>query len=133
MFYFTLLLLPFLSEALSPYGHAFGVRPHDFTDDEYVAIAGNFSLFTVEKLHAAEVYGNASAPAPFKSNSYAATVGTGTRLKKLNPDMKILMYWNSFYHFNLYECEAEVKPEWVNKFIINSFIIYLFIYLLLCI
>ena len=99
--------------SLRPYGHAYGVRPHDFTPDQYEAIASRFEVFTVEKFHAADVYGNASAPAPFKTNSYAATVGSARKIKDINGTVKVLMYWNAALHFNFYECEAEVQPSWV--------------------
>lgn len=67
----------------------------------------------VEKAHAAAVYGNASAPPPFRTNSYAATVGTARKIKALNSSVKVLMYWNSALHYNFYECEAQVQPTWL--------------------
>jgi hypothetical protein len=99
---------------LNAYGHAYS-RPHDFTPAQFDSIATDFSLFTVEKCHAADVYGNVStgSKAPFTFNSYAASVGTATKLKALNSSIQVLMYWNSAIHFNFYECEAEVQPSWV--------------------
>lgn len=95
--------------ALHAYGHAYGPRPYDFNDDQYAAIASKFEIFTVEKAHAAAVYGNASAKPPFTTNSIAATVGTARKIKALNPSVKVLMYWNAALHYNMYECEREVS------------------------
>ena len=102
-----LLCLP--SVALQRYGHAYS-RPDDFTPDQYASIARLFPIFTVEKAHAANVYGNASAPAPFKTNSIAATVGTAKKIHAINASTKVLMYWNSALHYNMYECESQAKP-----------------------
>jgi hypothetical protein len=54
-----------------------------------------------------------SAPPPFKTNSYAATLGTARKIKAHNSSVKVLMYWNSALHFNFYECESEVQPSWI--------------------
>jgi hypothetical protein len=43
---------------LQAYGHAYS-RPNDFSETEYVELSSRFSVFTVEKAHAAAVYGNA--------------------------------------------------------------------------
>jgi hypothetical protein len=98
--------------ALNAYGHAYGVRPNDFTAAEYAAIAGRFRIFTVEKDHARAVYGNESAPPPFQTNSLAASVGTAQRIKAHNASVKVLMYWNAALHYNFYECESEVDVGW---------------------
>lgn len=104
----------FLQETHSilQYGHAFNV-PGDFTSGEYTRIAATFPIFTVEKRHAYEIYGNASAPYPFKSNSIAASIGTARKIKALNTSVRVLMYWNSALHWNFYECEADVQPSWL--------------------
>lgn len=104
-----LLVVP--SNALHAYGHAYS-RPDDFTPAQLAEVASRFPIFTVEKCTAANVYGNASAKAPFKTNSIAATVGTAKKIKALNDSVKVLMYWNSELFFNFYECEAEVQPDW---------------------
>lgn len=101
------------SPGIGRYGHAFS-RPNDFTPAQYHAVAATFSVFTVEKAHAANVYGNLSAHsrAPFRTNSIAATVGTAKKIHALNRSTKVLMYWNSALHYNFYECESEVEPGW---------------------
>lgn len=98
--------------SLNAYGHAFS-RPSDFTPAEYAQIARFFPIFTVEKDHAQAVYGNATASAPFNTNSYAATVGTAKKIKDLNESVRVLMYWNAALHYNFYECESEVQPQWL--------------------
>jgi hypothetical protein len=61
------------------------------------------------------VYGNPSAPAgsSHQFNSYAASVGTARKIKALNPAARVLLYWNSMLHYNMYECEDEVQPSWL--------------------
>jgi len=76
---------------LHAYGHAYGPRPLDFTPGQYAAIASRFAIFTVEKDHAAAVYGNISAPPPSRTNSIAATVGTARKIKALNANVKVLL------------------------------------------
>ena len=102
--------------SILPYGHAFQV-PGDFSEAEYAFIAATFPIFTVEKRHASGVYGNPSAPAgsPRRTNSIAASVGTARKIKALNPSVRVLMYWNSALHYNMYECEEEVQPSWLMR------------------
>jgi len=97
---------------LHAYGHAYS-RPDDFTPDQFAEVARRFAVFTVEKAMAQNVYGNASAKPPFRTNSIAATVGTARKIKAINPAVKVLMYWNNALHYNMYECEAEVQPSWL--------------------
>ena len=101
----SLLCVP--AAALRAYGHAYS-RPNDFSAAQYAEVVARFPVFTVEKEHAAALYGNASRPKPFRSNSIAASVGTARNLKALEPSIKVLMYWNTALFFNLYECEADV-------------------------
>lgn len=128
-----------LSSALLRYGHAYQApvrlpdlsspailcAPHppipplpcaqaDFTPQQKAEIAANFPVFTVEKRHAYGVYGNSSARGtPFYYNSIKSSTETAKSLKALNPDMKVLMYWNSGLHYNMYECESEVQASWL--------------------
>lgn len=111
LFIFLAVLAP-SANALNAYGHAFGVRPHDFTEGQYSSIARRFPIFTVEKNHAAEMYGNHSAQAPFCTNSIAATIGTARKIKAINASVKVLMYWNSALFYNFYECESKVQESW---------------------
>jgi len=100
------------TNSILQYGHAYNV-PGDFTSEEYATIASTFPIFTVEKRHAYEIYGNSSAPYPFKYNSIAASIGTARKIKALNSSVRVLMYWNSALHWDFYECEADVKPSWL--------------------
>ena len=88
------------------YGHGFS-DPHDFTPEEYEYIAKNYSIFTVEKRHAWADYGP-------KPNTEAATIGTAKKLKDINPDIKVLIYWNIVLNWNFYESQTEFNkhPEW---------------------
>jgi len=100
---------------VSAYGHAFQV-PRDFTDQQINQIASRFSVFTVEKRHAWRVYGDRRAPrgSPLRYNSIEASVETARRIKSVNPDVKVLMYWNSAIHYNMYECETAVeRSSWL--------------------
>ena len=89
--------IPF-SEKIQRYGHGFS-EPGDFTAEEYDYIAKNYSIFTVEKRHAYGEYGP-------KPNSEAATIGTAKKLKKINPDIKVLLYWNLILNWNFYESQT---------------------------
>lgn len=99
---------------VSTYGHAYQA-PGDFTDEEFKRIASNFPVFTVEKRHAFSIYGDKDAPAgsPHRFNSIKASVETARKIKVVNPDAKVLMYWNSAIHFNMYECEELVNSSWL--------------------
>jgi hypothetical protein len=101
-----------VSLSILQYGHAFQ-SPGDFTSAEYATISSTFPIFTVEKRHAPAVYGNASLPYPFQSNSIASSIGTARMIKALNSSVRVLMYWNSALHWNFYECEADVQPSWL--------------------
>ena len=94
------------ADKIQRYGHGFS-EPNDFTAEEYEYIANNYSIFTVEKRHAFGDYG-------LKPNTEAATIGTAKKLKKINPDIKVLMYWNIVLNWNFYESQTEFNkhPEW---------------------
>ena len=91
-------------QALHAYGHAYS-RPHDFTDAQISAVAARFEIFTVEKGSAQDIYGPRS--------SIAATIATAKRIKAVNDNVKVLMYWNAAMHYDMYECETEVQPSWL--------------------
>ncbi|MFC1766209.1 putative glycoside hydrolase, partial [Planctomycetota bacterium] len=97
------------ADRIQRYGHGFS-EPNDFTPEEYDYIAKNYSIFTVEKRHAWGEYGP-------KPNTEAATIGTAKKLKEINPDIKVLMYWNIVLNWNFYESQTEFNkhPEWVYR------------------
>eukprot|EP01052_Picozoa_sp_SAG31_P015115 SAG31_NODE_962_length_10731_cov_4.198552_6_plen_463_part_00 len=92
------------AHSLHAYGHAYS-RPLDFTDSQIQQIAARFEIFTVEKGSATSTYGPRS--------SIAATIGTAKRIKGLNSSVRVLMYWNAAIHYDLYECERDVKSTWL--------------------
>ena len=98
------LLLVQPGQALHAYGHAYS-RPHDFTNAQISAVAARFKVFTVEKSCAQDIYGPRS--------SIAATIATAKRIKAVNDNVKVLMYWNAAIHYDVYECETEVQPSWL--------------------
>ena len=98
-------------ENIQLYGHGYSV-PTDFTDDEFEYIANTFDVFTVEKRHAYNSYGG-------NPSTERATIGTAEKLKSINPDIKVLLYWNSVLSYTgLYETNTEIfaeHPEWVHS------------------
>ena len=92
------------------YGHGFSV-PTDFTDAEFEYIANTYKVFTVEKRHAYNSYGGSPS-------TERATIGTAAKLKEINPDIEVLLYWNAVMNYEtLYEYNAEfgAHPEWVHS------------------
>ncbi|QDU88769.1 Exo-poly-alpha-D-galacturonosidase precursor [Pirellulimonas nuda] len=67
------------------FGHAF--RNDDFTPEQYGFIRDHFSIFTIEKRHAKNVYGATSTE--------HAAAETAKKLLKNNPDMRVLLYWST--------------------------------------
>lgn len=78
-----------------------------------------------------------------------ATVGTARKLKvvqthiyihisshafmvqAINSSIRVLMYWNSALHYNMYECESQVQPSWIHpnidgKLLILYYILYVY-------
>ena len=98
------------TEKIQRYGHGYSA-PHDFTDKEIEYIANNYSIFTVEKRSGYLDWGP-------KPNTEAATIGTAKRLKAINPDIKVLLYWNAVMNYEaLYESNKIFgqHPEWVHS------------------
>ena len=72
------------------YGHAYNItsgQAAGWTVSQLNTIAGNFQLFTSEKRHAADYYGNNTTEAAV---SYASKVFVDR-----NPNTEVLFYWNS--------------------------------------
>lgn len=103
------------TEKIQLYGHGYSA-PNDFTEDEFQYIADHYSIFTVEKRHAYKAYGG-------NPSTEAATIGTAEKLKELNPDIKVLFYWNAVMNYaNLFESNVEFAehPEWVHSIWTNA-------------
>lgn len=107
------------TEKIQLYGHGFSV-PTDFTEVEFEYIANTFKVFTVEKRHAYVSYGG--SPSTERS-----TIGTAEKLRDINPDIKVLLYWNAVMNYEtLYESNTEFgeHPEWVHSIWPSGYEIY---------
>lgn len=107
------------TEKIQLYGHGFSI-PVDFTETEYDSIANMFKIFTVEKRHAYNSYGG-------NPSTERATIGTAAKIKAINPDAKVLLYWNSVMNYeSLYESNTEFgqHPEWIHSIWATGYEIY---------
>uniref|UniRef100_UPI00356759BF putative glycoside hydrolase n=1 Tax=Pontiella sp. TaxID=2837462 RepID=UPI00356759BF len=78
-----------------------------YTDEEIQAIARNYDLVVLEKANGA---GQGSVSLGMKH--------TAARLKKVNPDIKILFYWNSrifFGHYGIDDTISEHMDDWISQ------------------
>lgn len=78
-----------------------------YTDGEIKAIADNYDLVVLEKANGAG-----------KGNTSLGMLDTGARLKAINPDIKVLFYWNSrifFGHYGIDNTIDQHKDEWIAK------------------
>ncbi|NLR93625.1 putative glycoside hydrolase [Flammeovirga agarivorans] len=78
----------------------------DLLNEEEVQFVAHQSPFiTLEKTHAMKAYG-----------STEKGIAAETRqLKRINPNLQVLYYWNGFVHYDVYEASEEFQqhPEWV--------------------
>jgi len=77
-----------------------------FTDEEIEYLA-KFPIITLEKRTGALTYGSTEKGIPAEAK----------RIKKINPDAKVLFYWNVFLDYELYEAQKmfEQHDEWALK------------------
>lgn len=84
-----------------------------YTDEDIRAIAENYDLVVLEKANGAGM-----------ANTSLGMLDTGARLKAINPDIKVLFYWNSRIYFGHYGIDTTIdqhKDEWIAKdFIIRG-------------
>jgi hypothetical protein len=84
-----------------------------YTDKEIRAIAENYDLVVLEKANPAG-----------QDNTSLGMKHTGARLKTINPDIKVLFYWNSriyFGHFGIDETISQHRDEWIDpNFVIRG-------------
>ncbi|NME68722.1 putative glycoside hydrolase [Flammeovirga aprica] len=75
------------------------------TPEEADFVINHSNFITLEKTHAITPYGNTEA-------GIKAEV---EQLKALDPDYKVIYYWNGFVHYNVYQASEEFlsHPEWV--------------------
>lgn len=80
----------------------FGKRTSDLTDAEIAFLASHSRLITLEKGHGAVVHGSTE-------NGIA---DTARRLKRRNPDVRVLFYFNAFINWPGYAAFETYRPEW---------------------
>jgi len=96
--------LAFSWETVPVYIH-FGKASAPLTEDELRFVASISDFVCFEKGHGKDAFGSTE-----KGIAYDAE-----RLKALNPEMKVLFYWNTFLNYELYDACGEFAqhPEWV--------------------
>ncbi len=78
-----------------------------YKDSEIKAIAENYDLVVLEKANGAG-----------KGSCMTGMLDTGARLKKINPDIKVLFYWNSrifFGHYGIDNTISQHMDEWIDE------------------
>lgn len=68
-----------------------------FTDEEVEFLATHYDFITIEKAHGIEDYGT----------SEAGIITDARRLKAVNPDIKVLFYWNGLLGYPMYAAHDE--------------------------
>ncbi len=91
-------------ETVPVYIH-FGKSSGPLTDNELKFVASTANFVCLEKGHGMSQLGSTEK----------GTARDAMRLKKLNPDMKVLFYWNTFLNYELYDAcdEMEAHPDWL--------------------
>lgn len=84
--------LKFSWDTVPLYAH-FGAR-RGMTDVEVRFIASHYDFITLEKFHGANPHGGVSEPGTFADTA---------RIKAINPDAKVLFYWNLLLDYPAYE------------------------------
>lgn len=77
-----------------------------YTDADIKAIANNYDLVVLEKANGAG-----------RGSTMEGMLHTGARLKKINPDIKVLFYWNSrifFGHYGIDNSISKHRDEWID-------------------
>ena len=80
----------------------FGKRASDLSDAEIDFLATHSRLIALEKGHGAGVHGSTEA----------GVADTARRLKRRNPEVKVLFYLNAFINWPGYESFKTYRPEW---------------------
>lgn len=83
----------------------FGKTSGPLTDGELKLVAKLSNLVCFEKAHAMNRLGSTEA----------GTAHDASRLKAINPNIKVLFYWNTFLNYALYDaCDEVAKhPDWL--------------------
>lgn len=80
----------------------FGKRWADMTTPELDFLTQHYGLVTLEKSHGAAVHGSTEA----------GICATAKELKRRNPRMKVLFYFNAFVNWPQYDAFKRYKAEW---------------------
>ena len=80
----------------------FGKRIGDVTDEEIDFIATHSEFVTLEKSHGIEPHGSTER----------GIAATSTQLKKRNPRVKVLFYFNTFVNWPGYDAFKTYRSEW---------------------
>ncbi|TWT91198.1 putative glycoside hydrolase [Neorhodopirellula pilleata] len=83
----------------------FGKRSGDLTDDEVDFVARQSRLIVLEKSHGLSVHGSTEA----------GIADSARRITTLNPDAKVLFYFNAFINWPGYDAFKTYRPEWTLK------------------
>ena len=89
-----------------PLYYHFAKRDALLTDEQIEKLAKRSNFFCMEKAHGDKVY---------PKQTKLATSVDALRIKKYNPDAKVLFYWNTFLRYNFYEdnVEFDKHPDWI--------------------
>jgi len=95
---------PFSWDTVPVYIH-FGKDAKPLTDDELKLVARTSNFVCLEKAH---------ATGRFRSTE-RGIAHDARRLKELNPNIKVLFYWNTFLNYPCYDAcdEIEEHPKWL--------------------
>ena len=86
-----------------PLAFHFGRMHAIMTDEEINYVADRGSLITFTKAHACRPMGSTEKGVAHEVK----------RLKALNPDLKVLIYWNIFIKYDFFDAVKDVQPEWL--------------------
>ena len=94
-----------------PVAFHFGKKGNLLTKKEARFVASHSNFVVLEKAHGFPKY-------KYSEEAIAADAAV---LKDLNPDMKVVFYWNAFLDYSMYKAHEEYQkhPEWwlkANKF-----------------
>jgi hypothetical protein len=95
-----------------PVAFHFG-KEGDLSSDDVKFISSHSNFIVLEKGHGLPKY----------KNTETGIEEDAKRLKKLNPDIKVIFYWNSFLDYSMYEAHNvyENHPEWWLKTLDGSY------------
>ena len=95
---------PAFSWETVPVGFHFGKSASLMTAEEAKFVASHASFICLEKGHATGQFGNTELGIETEAK----------QLKKLNPNMKVIFYWNTFLDYPMFQAHSEYQrhPQW---------------------